>query len=452
MISALTSSLLGTISPPNDGVSSGARDSNSFDSERFGAAALFSNLGASLASAAYDSSGLPTGSAVLRERTSLLTEARQQLRLGHSDAARKAAQKLLDRDARDATASYIMGQSFLAENDYEQAERHFERAAGLSPDSDSIAAGLRTVRLLKRDDAEAVDALRRLLAQRDTAREGVQLATYLVERSPGNVEARIALSDYYERSGKLNLAGAELTDALDHLDENGRRALIAHVESLVARRANDAGAHDLLAQAYAKAGRFDDAMREFLQVGQLSGGDINVDGDLAEVYSQSGRAQEAAGSLEGARRDYQKALEFSRDDVRRGDLAALELKVAERARIAGNARSALAALDRARLSLPLNDADRLGEKLIRSYELLAGHFESTGDLARTVSARRGAYLIDTENDLRRRRLADSHDVYGQSLLGSGELSGAIRNFQAALGYYPEDTNYLAHLTAAQSGA
>lgn len=400
---------------------------------------------------AYDAAGLPTGSRFAADRNVALAKARALLRADKPAESRAAVAALLERNPRDSTAAYVTGLTYLAEGEYAQAERLLERAAAFAPESEQLGNELRFAQLLQQDDDTVVEAMRRDLAQPGRAEQGLKLATYLVQRSPANVDARVALAEHYERLGKINLAGAELSDALQHAEGEGRRALISRLEQFAGDHSDNAAAHDLLAQAYAKAGRFEDAEREFQTVRLLSNDAIDVSKDLADIYSELGRAREAAGNLTEARRAYSRAAEFSRDDVRRRDLSELDLKLAERSLNAGSRRFALEAFDRARLNLPTADADDLTGRLLAGYEKLAAQFVAAGDLGRAVSARRGAFLLNVENDTRKRALADAHDAYGLALLDEGDVSGAIRNFEAALSYYEGDSNYQSHLDLAQGG-
>jgi len=453
MVNAVQFASLGGISFPNL-----AAPASSGRSSAFGPAFLLDKLGAPSAGTGgvYTLHGRaividPQSSPQHQKKRSLdLNQARSLLREGDLAGARAAAMRVMENNPRDATGAYYVAHAHMKEGNYAAAERYFERAAAASEGNEQIAGDLRAVRLLQRDDAVVISEIRRLLADSQTERQGARLATYLIERSPDNVDARIALADFYEKLGKLNLAGAEFVDAIENVSSADRGTLLARLEQFSQSHEFDPGGYDLLARAYAAAGRLSEAEDAFEKALRLSDNDVDIQRDYAEVYTRIGREHKARGNQIEARRAFERALELNRDDTRRNDLATLEFEAAEKAMNRGNLRLALTSLDKARVNLPIDDKDGLKDKLIAAYERLASKLGETGDLMRVVRAREGAHFLDAADDTRRRATADAYDAWGLSLHGSGDYYGAIKAFNAALKHYTTDANYAAHLADSQA--
>lgn len=413
--------------------------------------------GGSSSGSAYTSNGAsyapPASSPQGRARTAALSEARSALLTRQFADARAAAQTVLDRNPDDVTALYFTGRSYLEQGDFSQAARFLSRASELSGDQ-RIAADLRATRWLSGGSDEALRHVNRLISQRDTQAEGLRLATYLLQSEPQNLDARMVLVDFHQSQGRLNLAGAELLDALESATKEQSSTLLARLEKFVEAHPYDAGSHDLLAQGYAKFGRLDDAEAQFSEALRLLNDDPQrkqeIREDYADVLSRAGRAASDAGREAEARTLFRRAIDLVRDDERRNDLAGLEYAAGDRSLRAGNLRFALASLEQSRINFPVEDKDKLKDKLIAAYQRLATRFGEQNDLKRVADALNGAFLLDAADDDKRRAVAEAHVAYGHSLAADGDYYAAIKAYRAATKLYSDDATYAGFLADALS--
>lgn len=409
------------------------------------------------AGASYDANGQlllsPEGSAQSKAREEALTEAKQKLKGGDPAGAREAANRVLHKNPGDAIAAAYVGRTYMAEGDYESAVKYFSRAASGS-DIEQIQTDLRAAQTLAKGPTATIEAIQRLMRQSGTSREGAQLAVYFLDKHPENLDARFELVGFYQRQGQVNLAGAELTDALATVSPDDLDRFISRVEKFSQSRQDDPAAQDLLAQAYAKAQRFDDAQAAFQKALDLSGDNlefqVQLKKDFAGTFISQARGEKARGNDDAARQLYEKGLAVFSTDEAKGELSDLELERGERELRSGRVRLALEALDNARAYLPGTVSDDKKRDLIAAYERLAGRLNDVGDLKSAVAARNGAFLLDPANDTRKRALADAYDVYGVDLLARQDYRMAARQFRAALNYFHDDANYAAHLSDAES--
>lgn len=456
MISAI-SSLLPTLSGGLPGL---AGASSTVGASGFGPDFLLNVLGSRTSvsgGTAYDANGRPITESENSERVKFRKQAlettKELLKAGDTVGARKAAESVLKRDSSDAIAAAYIGRTYLAEGNYEEAKRYFSRAASGS-DSEQIQTDLRTATILAKGPDAALSEIKRLLRQPATQRDGAQLASYLLDAEPGNVDARIELVNFYEKLGKKGLAGAELSDAIAATPVEKFDTLLRRIEQFNADNALDAGSFDLLAQAYVRIGRLGDAQDAFVSAIALSKENLEFQGqikaDYAKTYVTLARDARTGGRDDEARRLYLKSLDISSNETTKAEYSDFEFERGDRELRAGRLRLALEAFDNARAYQPGSVSEEKKDELIEAYERLATKSTESGDLKTVVGARYGAFILDSGNDTRKRGLADAHDAYGLSLYDQGDYRGALRQFHSATQYYTTDPNYAAHYALAQS--
>lgn len=388
-----------------------------------------------------------------KARAAKLAEATSLLNSGDTAGARAVVQVLVARNPQDSIAVYILGRTHLADGDYSNAIKQFERAAAGTPENKDIAADLKAARTLSRGLDFATDEARRLLKNQSTAADGLRLATYVFQARPEEVELRISVADYYESRGRLDGAGAAYIDAIERTPVDRLGPLLSRLKKFANDHSQDPAAYDLLARAHGRAGRLEDAETAFNTALQLSANDTlfqqGLKKDFAKLYSQMGDVARASGDEATARKHYTRAYELNTTDETRGNIANLEYAAGKRALAAGQNVLAMQYFTKAAAYLPLEGADELKEDLAKSFEKLATRFDANGDFKRVIAARNGAFILDTKNDTRRRSLADANDVYGLWLHEQGNYHQASRYFRDALKLYPGDPNYTAHLSASQ---
>ncbi|MEK6643490.1 MAG: tetratricopeptide repeat protein [Planctomycetota bacterium] len=454
MIGAITSLL-----PTTSGFLPGQSAASTASTSGFGPDFLLSVIGSRSTSggAVYDSNGrLITeneNSPNVKFRTQALEQAKTLLKIGDPAGARAAANSVLKRNSSDAIAAAYVGRTYLAEGNYEVAQRYFSRAASGS-DSEQIQSDLRIAQVLGKGKDEALGEIKRLLRQPATSREGAQLAAYVLDLDPGNIETRVELVNFYEKLGRTELAGGELADALDTTPPEKLDLLVRRIETFNAAHTEDASSFDLLAQVYVRSGRLTEAQDAFEQAIKLSEENIDfqnqIKADYAKTYVTLARDDKTAGRDDEARQNYLKSLDISSSETTKGEYSDYEFDRADREIRAGHLKLALQSLDNARAYQPGSASDEKKDALIEAYERLATKLVDSGDLKSAVDARYGAFLLDPADDTRKRALANAHDAYGLDLYGKADYRGALRQFKSAVNYYNTDTSYATHYADAQS--
>jgi tetratricopeptide (TPR) repeat protein len=448
------SSLLSSVILPT---TTTTQSSDSDDTSSFGPDVIVSLLGSqqTILAAAYDSTGQslipPDSTPAGEERTAILTTANDLFEAGDYAGARSAVESLAKKYPNDPTPVYLIGRSYLMEGEYQQAQVYLGKASTLASDSTEVKQDLEAAQTLSRGEAAATEQVQKLLKNRTTAAQGLQLGAYVLRAWPTNLTTRMAAADYYERIERQDLAGAAYATALDEIPADQQDPLLKRLEEFAATYSTDPASHDLLAQAYGNAGRLSEAEAEFQKALDLSEDEVFQSGlkkDFAKVYDRQAETALAAGDTTEALAYLNKAQNLSRTSERRTKLSDLQIQIGERAAQAGLTGAALKAFNQASIGLAGEDSDR-HDRLIKDLERLAGKLTATGDLRRAVTARQGAYDLDSTNDTRKRRLADANDAYGLWLVSNGRYDESIRPFKAALKLYPEDSNYSSHLHDAQ---
>jgi tetratricopeptide (TPR) repeat protein len=449
------SSLLSSVIIPTSTTSTSS-DSTTLSS--FGPDFILSTLNTQqgILGAAYDSSGAslipPDTSPAGQERTTILTKANALFKAGDYAGARVAVEDLVKKYPGDPTPVYLLGRSYLMEGDYTQAQRFLGQAASLAPDSTEVKNDLAAAQTLSHGEKATTEEVQRLLRSYATASQGLQLGAYALRAWPENLSVRMAAADYYEKVGRADYAGAAYATALKEIPVDQQGDLLKKLETFTAAHSTDPSAHDLLAQAYGNADRLSDAQSEFEQALALSEDDplfqSGLKKDFAAIYDRKSEASMASGDKPHALEYLEKAQNLSPTSDRKTQLSDLYVETGETALRSGLTNAALSAFTKASSYMPADDKERR-DHLIGGYEQLATKLSAAGDLRRAVTARQGAYDLDSKNDARKRRFADAQDTYGVSLSDKGKYREAIRIFKAALKLYPDDANYKAHLYAAQ---
>jgi tetratricopeptide (TPR) repeat protein len=410
--------------------------------------------------AAYDSTGAsilpPSESVAGQERAALLEEAGTLFNAGDYAGAREKAELVLKKYSGDATTIYLVGRSYLMEGNYTQAQKYLSRASALAPDSTEVSTDLKAAKILSLGEKAAVEEVKRLLSDNTNASQGLQIGVYVIQEWPENLSVRLAMADYYTNIGRVDYTGGIYVEALKEVPAEDQGPLLKKIEELALSHDDDPSAHDLLAQAYANAGRLAEAENEFDRALDLSEDDIlfqsSLKKDFADVYARLGQEALVSGDDVTAVKYMEQALHLSWSSDRKSQLADMHIQLGEQALRQGLTGDALKAFGKAASYLP-SDEDETDERrgrLINDYERLAAKLTGSGDLRRAVFARQGAYNLDTDDEDNKRRLADANDTYGLWLFDHQRYNDAIRAFRAALALYPDDEDYSAHLDDAEA--
>ena len=220
------------------------------------------------------------------------------MRTGQFDAAVAALQRAVDIQPTNPEAHDNLGQALLRAGKVDEGVRSLERAVDLQPDSlqardnlgvalmglgkfpDAVATLQRAVELQPKS-AEARDHLGQALLQSGKVKEAIASLEHAVELKPDYADAHFNLSQAFTMSGDPKTAAVHLRRALQAQPDwplaltslawleaterdaprNPENAIRLASRAAELTQQKDAHVLDILAVAYASAGRFDDAER-----------------------------------------------------------------------------------------------------------------------------------------------------------------------------------------------
>ncbi len=382
------------------------------------------------------------------ERTEVLNSAVDLIKSGDNAEARNIAQGLLDKDGQDASAAHIIARSYLAEKDYDKAEQYFARASTLAPSSQRFASDLANVRLLTKSDDEAMEEAARMVRQPERRLDGIRLAGYIADRSPGNAEAHMMLGDALLDEGLAVGAVASYRNALVAADEGNIEQLVERLRALAAKAPDVGVTHSLLGQALQKQGKYDEAMVELKRAAEIAPTNMSYHYAVASVYGAKGKEALDAGRSQEAIRHYETAtaMDPNSGDLKSG-LARAHVAMSKWWLARGLDSKAFDELSAARVHAPSGD-EALNKDLARSFNLLGDRYRHKDDLDWAISAYQRAYDIDSTNYGYRNDLASTCDAKGTEYFDAREYESAETYYKKAVDLFPGRETYQTRLQAA----
>jgi tetratricopeptide (TPR) repeat protein len=214
--------------------------------------------------------------------------------LGRFDEAKSYFQKGIALDPRNSTCLFNLGYIAERQGDAAAAERYFQQTLQYSPDFSDALLELANLRIAAKQLPEAEELLRRYVKiAHDPSNGYYKLA--MVERSRHETEAATRDLNVFKTLSKNAQAGPypyeHLFDYLDNrsqLTAGARQQLdIAELKNEIQRHPNQPENLYMLAEAYLKAGKTDEARDAIQQLGALSTNDyrtLNGTGVLLARY------------------------------------------------------------------------------------------------------------------------------------------------------------------------
>ena len=455
--SSISGSLLGSTSTSLSGLLTGTGSGNNSGS---GAAYTLGGSTTDFTSGIYSNLGnllgvtqpnIQVGGAAAEkraeERQATINQSAALIDAGNTAAGRRIAEEMLDERGDDITAIRLVGLSYLAEQDYVQAERFFSRAAGLRPGDSELRADAEAARILQRSDDEVLAEGRKRLDNAGQRVNGIRLLLRLTDRSPDNGEAYLALADGFQDARQpVQVIGA-LQEALSLSSGSDLEGVIARAESLVDDEPTLGIAHNILGRALLKAGDVEKAISRLRTATTVAPENLAYRGDLAEaffarseLFLERGDVLSALGSLEAGR-----AIDPGNTAARplEGRIAA---KRGEKLLNAGLYSRALSELNKAKLRGP--DDVAFKRELSVSFARLARRFELDDSRALALSTYRKAYELNEDSGFARRKVAELSYAEGVDALDNGNFDSAVEHLGRAYDLQRGNDTYRTQLSAA----
>ncbi len=382
-------------------------------------------------------------------KAEVIEAAETALSEGDLDKARNIAQGMLDEDGRDAVGAHLMARTYMEEQNYDEAEQWFSRAAIFAPSSDRFQSDLMTARLLKEDDADVLEAAGRMIRRPSQRTSGMRLLGYLADRSPDNVEAHTMLGDAMWSEGMTVEAIASYKNALVSAEESELEPLVGRFRGLIDVAPDVGVTHSLLGQALQRQGDYDEAMTELTTASRLAPDNESYAQAIGVLYGDMGFAALEERRTSDALRYFEEANGRDPSNTAvKGGLARAHMQMADWWQSRGIESKAYDELSSAQLFAPDEDED-LQADLAAAFDRVGDRFKDEGNLDYAISAYKRAYELDDSKYGHKFQLAEAYDEKGTVLFDLSEFESAEMYYQDAVDLFPTRQSYLDHLQAAQ---
>lgn len=220
--------------------------------------------------------------------------AQTQIKLGRVDEAIAQLQRYAQSNPDSAKAQLLLGDAYRAAHRDDEALIHYRAATEIDPGNAQYWLDLSRAQLASGQSRAAQESSQRALSVVQEARSR-QLRDGRLAALEGDVRA--ALEQYAEASTAydeaLNLGGTVDIVIKDYqVRQRGKLPdPTAPLRQWLARNPKDGSLHALLGEAYQRAGRDDDAIREYQQAIAAGNSGVAVLNNLAWVYQKKGDAR-----------------------------------------------------------------------------------------------------------------------------------------------------------------
>ncbi len=399
-------------------------------------------------SAAYQARlGQPTAALPLSGAAeATLAQVAQLLEDGALDEARAVAAELRAAYPQSGQIVHALGAIELQERNYSAAQQLFEQSHYLAPDQ-GYDEDAQVARWLQEDDATALHAARRMLADDETAQTARQLLVGLTHRSPLLTAARVLLAEELLRQQDVTNGLAQYRLAIATADTAQLGAITARLEQFVEAVPESAYVRSLLGEAQLRQGANEAAAQTLAIAAEL--------GDEAARYRQAeaaahlavGHDKLAAGDVAGALASFETArgLDASNADVRLAFGAAYLARAREHLQL-GQLASAAGDVQAGARKLGTADDAELRAALARTaYDVgvaLDAHHqrrdESSGE---ELALLRSAWELEPTNRAYRAKLASVSLRAGAAYMAEENYRDAAVVYRRAADLYPHHPAY-----------
>ncbi len=423
-----------------------------------------------------------------KERIEALKQSAALIDSGNSSAGREIAQKLVEKNGNDSTAIRLIAHSYLAEQDYENAERSYARAAALVPDNARFQADVANARALQGTDEEVITEARLKLKSPAHRVHALRLLLYLSNRSPDNIDVYLAMADGFADARKPTQVLGALQEAVKLADEDNVDEVISRAKQLAKDHPTVGMPHNILGRALQKDGQFNEALAEFKWAVDAAPTNLGYTQDLAAAYVARAETKLAANDPISAQSDLNTAQSMYPDATglseARARVAAYQAK---RDVAAGLYSKSLRSLSTAASKAP-NDP-QFKRMVAALYTRVAIYFQDIDGDAQALSAFTKAWELDPNNvaarrnvgvlsherglnalsrsdydiaidhldrayqadrsiDSYRQDLAEAYNQRGQSYISNDKLNEAIADYKKGFALDPTNSSLEANLTSA----
>ncbi len=432
-------------------------------------------------------SGPASSSKAAKERLAILHRAAAKIDTGFTESGRADAETLLAKNGSDTTALRLVAHSYLAEKNYEEAERAYTKALALAPDSARLRGDVENMRELQKSDDEVIRLAKRKIKNGQRREDGLRLLIHLTDRSPNNTDAYLALAEGFRSARQTFEVIGAVQEAVRSAGSEDMGRVIESAQNLVDDNPDVGLTHNILGRALQKAGSFRRAIGELDQAVKIAPDNSAYREDLASGYVARAKKRLGIGDMFSAQSDIRMAesIDPANDgiDLVQGQFA---LAQGKKSILAGRYSDALA---------KLNTADSKGPKdaqfrraLAASFIQVASRFDSAGsdeqaftsfakalkldpssllakrkvgelghqeglaaidrlDYDSAISHLDQAYETSRTNDAYRTDLARAYDLRGELMLSAGKLDEALADFKRGFSLDSSNQSLSANLSS-----
>lgn len=355
---------------------------------------------------------------------------------GNADQAREQLKAIAAKNPSSGVAVHSQGVVELTAGNYEAAERFFRKADFLDP-SLGAAADVENARVLQKGDKAVLDRANRLLADKETRKDGVNLLNLLAKRSPRDASVRIKLGDIAAQDRDSLNAALNYSRAIGIASKAQLGEVEGKLETLLKQTKEEAFVQNLLGRTQLKLGKLDEAYATLHAATVKSDGRVEYREDEAKALVAIGRQKLDRGDVSAALTNFEAAYELDPvgDDVQLARASGYAAR-AERRTQSGDLNGAIDDFEKAVRGARRRGGEDILKRIAAGVYAAGRRLESRrgeGDeIGREVTAFQAAYDIDPSNKIYREKLAETRYALGDQYRAEQNYKDAALSYKRAL--------------------